>query len=98
MQTVMMSLNTYLWKISKMRQALRIPTSESCPSKTISISQCVPIDKYTDMNVHRFYPLHWLKLSQEIGGGGTRRYDTLRIRHSLEEFWFLSVNVCEFKN
>lgn len=96
-QTVM-SLNTYLRKISKFRRALRILTSESSPSKIILISQHFPIDKCIDMNVHRFHPLDGPKLSQEIGSGSMRRYDTLRIRHSLEEFWFLSVNVCEFKN
>lgn len=81
-----------------MEMALRIPNSESCLHKTISISQCFSIDKCTDMNVHMFRPLDGLRLSQEIRGGGTRWYNTLRIRHSLEEFWFLCVNVCEFQN
>lgn len=95
-QTVMMSQSTYLWKISNLRQALII-TSESCLCKKISISQTLPTDKCTDMKVHSFCPLDKLRLSQEIRGGSARRYDTLRIRHRLEEFGFFSINICEFK-
>jgi hypothetical protein len=73
----MISLNIYLWQISKWRWALRIPNSEFCLRETISISQYVSIDKCNDMNVHMFHPLDGLRLSQEIRGGGTRRYNTL---------------------
>ena len=84
MQTVMISLNTHLWKISKRRWALKIPNTEPCLHKTISISQCVSVDRRNDMNVRIFHPLDGLRLSQEVRGGGTRRYNTLRIGHSLE--------------
>lgn len=73
-------------------------TSVSCLCRTTSISQSLPTDKCTDMNVHSFHPLDRLRLSQEIRGGGTRRYDTLRIRHSLKKFGFFSISVSEFKN